>query len=64
MLPKNAHRYTKGVSQGVMLSNYNQMYQLSIKFIKQRCKQVSYSNIIQYAVKRHQVCYQKVLEKN
>jgi len=48
----------------LMLSNDNQMYQMyqiSIKFIKERCKQVCYPKIIQYTIKRFQIHYQEVL---
>jgi len=42
-----------------MLSNANQeyqVYQISMQFIKKRCKQVCYSKIIQHTIKKHQVC--------
>ena len=47
-----------------MLPNDNQMYQMyqiSMKFIKDRCKQVCYPKIIQYTIKRYQIRYQEVL---
>jgi len=34
MLSNKTHRYTEGVSQGVMLSNDNQMYQTVMKCIQ------------------------------
>jgi len=48
----------------LMLSNDNQMYQMyqiSMKFIKEKCKQVCYPKIIQYTIKRCQICYQEIL---
>jgi len=47
-----------------MLSNDNQEYQPVIKFLKQivnqKCKQVYYPKIIQYAIKRYQMHWQEI----